>query len=324
MDMAEVTHAIESVEFGESDFSHIRSYLLDSQLRRLSAGTIQSYESNLRVVTKFLHSIEVSILDLDKDNLRLVLEYLVNERGVNEKTLNNYFCAVSSFLDYLTYEDVVKSNPIQGFRKRYLKNYKKNAVSPQRKLITVEEASKLINSALSIRDKTLMAVLAKTGVRRGELISMDVDDIDWLEQRIKLKPKNKRSNLYVYFDEETAMLLRRWLSVRESYANSGIPALFVGDLGNRIGRNIVYNIVTEYAQRLGLHNSDSPRLEDHFSPHCFRHWFTTHLRRNGMNREFIKELRGDARGEAIDIYDHIDHEELRKAYLAAIPRLGII
>ena len=42
-----------------------------------------------------------------------------------------------------------------------------------------------------------------------------------------------------------------------------------------------------------------------------------------MKKDFIKELRGDSRGEAIDIYDHIDHTELRKAYLAAIPRLGI-
>jgi len=86
----------------------------------------------------------------------------------------------------------------------------------------------------------------------------------------------------------------------------------------------VYRVVTEHAERLGLHDPGSPRLEDHFSPHCFRHWFTTHLRRNGLSREFIKELRGDSRGEAIDIYDHIDHDELRKAYLAAIPRLGII
>ena len=265
----------------------------------------------------------ITILCSGTTRARLVLDYLVSERKLNEKTLNNYYCAISSFFDYLTYENIVKSNPVQGFRKRYLKNYKKNAVSPQRKLITVEQASQLINSALSIRDKAVMTVLAKTGVRRGELISMDVDDIDWPNQRIKLKPKNKRSNLYVYFDEETAMLLQRWLTVRDGYANQGVPALFVGDLGNRIGRNIVYNIVSEHAKRIGLHDPNSPRLEDHFSPHCFRHWFTTHLRRNGLDREFIKELRGDSRGEAIDIYDHIDKQELKKAYLAAIPRLGI-
>ena len=77
------------------------------------------------------------------------------------------------------------------------------------------------------------------------------------------------------------------------------------------------------AIRTGLHNASSDRMEDHFSPHCCRHWFTTHLRRAGMPREFIQELRGDARREAIDIYDHIDREELRKSYLAHGPQLGV-
>ena len=46
---------------------------------------------------------------------------------------------------------------------------------------------------------------------------------------------------------------------------------------------------------MGVHNSDSPRLEDHFGPHCFRHWFTTWLLRNGMPREYVKELRRQKR-----------------------------
>ena len=75
---------------------------------------------------------------------------------------------------------------------------------------------------------------------------------------------------------------------------------------------------------MGFHNPDSQRLEDHFGPHCFRHWFTTWLLRNGMPRKYVKELRGDKRGEAVDIYHHIDREELRRAYLACIPKLGVI
>jgi len=47
------------------------------------------------------------------------------------------------------------------------------------------------------------------------------------------------------------------------------------------------------------------------------------MRRAGMDREFIKELRGDARREAIDIYDHIEHEELKKEYLKRVPQLGV-
>jgi len=301
----------------------MKLFLDDCTLRGYSPETIRSHRSNLRIISGFLKDRGWKFQEVDKQALRELLRYLVTERKVGVKTQNHYFSVLSSFYEYLVYEEYVESNPVLGFRKRYLKNYKNHQPQPMRKLLSVEEMSRLINSVLSIRDKTLMTVLAKTGVRRGELISMDVDDVDWNHQRIKLKRKNKRSNLFVYFDEETAVLLNRWLRIRDGYAKPGEKALFIGDLGGRIGRNIVYKAVTYHAERLGFHDPLSSRLEDHFSPHCFRHWFTTHLRRNRLSREFIKELRGDSRGEAIDVYDHIDHDELRQAYLAAIPRLGI-
>ena len=120
------------------------------------------------------------------------------------------------------------------------------------------------------------------------------------------------------------MILRKWITSRNYYPKRKTKALFLGEQRNRISRNVLYNLVTKHAERVGLHNPDSPDIEDHFSPHCFRHWFTTHLRRNGLSKDFIKELRGDSRGEAIDICDHIYKKELRGAYLAAIPRLGIV
>ena len=95
---------------------------------------------------------------------------------------------------------------------------------------------------------------------------------------------------------------------------------------NRITVNkvkIIYNLVTKYAKRLGIHNPKSKDLRKKFTPHCCRHWFTTHLRKAGMPREHIKELRGDSRSETMDIYHHIDRKELRDSYLAHIPQLGI-
>jgi integrase/recombinase XerD len=109
-------------------------------------------------------------------------------------------------------------------------------VEPEgRKLISVEEASTLINSTLDLQEKTIMTVFAKTGVRKGELISMDVGDIDWRLGGIELKPKRKRSNRKVPFDDEAAVLLGRWLKVRADYAADGEAALFIGDRGRRIG-----------------------------------------------------------------------------------------
>ena len=192
-----------------------------------------------------------------------------------------------------------------------------------RKLISVEEMTHLINSTMDARDKAIITLLAKTGIRRRELITLDVDDIDFVEQTIKLKPTPKRTNRIVFIDDETAFILKRWLRAKESRNGEISPALFIGTTGERLNRNGVYIAVTKAAERVGLHNPNSDRMEDHFSPHCCRHWFTTHLRRAGMPREFIQELRGDVRREAIDIYDHIDRKELRESYLAHIPQMGI-
>lgn len=87
--------------------------------------------------------------------------------------------------------------------------------------------------------------------------------------------------------------------------------------------NGVYLALTKHAARAGLHDEESQRLEDHFTPNCPHHWSTTYLLRNGMPREMVKELKGDARKDAIDIYNHIDEEQLRRLYLASIPKIGI-
>jgi integrase/recombinase XerD len=184
--------------------------------------------------------------------------------------------------------------------------------------------AKLINSTMDVRDRAIITLLAKTGIRRNELIKLDVDDIDWIEQNIRLKPTPKRTNRTVFFDDEAAMILHRWIrSSQEARGKFKTKALFISNMGGRLNRNGVYLAVTRPAEKIGLHNPSSDRMEDHFSPHCCRHWFTTHLRRAGMPREFIQELRGDVRKEAIDIYDHIDKKELRESYLAHIPQLGI-
>jgi integrase/recombinase XerD len=308
----------------KSNLDLLKDYIVDCEFRGLSSESIRSKRSNIRTLARYLESQSIHFNEVDKEVLKNVLTYLRNKRRVGFTTQKHYFSDLSSFYDYLVYEDKIDHNPVPPFCKRYLNSYKNGKTPAQRKLLSVEEMGVLINSTLGIRDKALMAVFAKTGVRRGELVSMDVGDVDFPLGRIKVKSKKKRSNPFVYFDDECAVMLGRWLRVRDQYADPEEKALFVGDLGARIGRNMVYRIVTENAERVGFHDIGSDRLEDHFSPHCFRHWFTTHLRRNGLGREFIKELRGDSRKEAVDIYDHIDHGELRKAYLAAIPRLGIV
>jgi integrase/recombinase XerD len=263
------------------------------------------------------------IHEADRDSLKGFIEYMRKEREASQKTIETYFSTLSSFFEFLAYEGIVNQNPVLAVRKRYLRRYKDNADPHERKLISIEDAARMIKGEPDIRNKAILAMLFKTGMRRNELITLDISDVDLIENRVRLKPTGKRSNRLLFLDDEAAYLLRRWLRVREGVNRRNETALFLSTWGYRISRNDVYRMVTEAARRAVLHDPSSERLEDHFGPHCCRHWFCTHLFRAGMRREYIKELRGDSRKEAFDLYNHIDLKELKEAYLAAIPQLGI-
>lgn len=297
----------------------IESFLQDCKDRGMSSETIRTYSWDVQDFQKYLG--EKAPQEVARSDLKGYLDHL-KARGVSKKTAGLYFAVLKTFYDYLVFEGMINTNPIDPVRKRYLGGYKLDSQGHTHQIISVDDAARLIGSLVDIRDKALVVLLLKTGVRRRELIAMDVQDIDWKLQSITLKPTAKRTNRVVFFDDEAAALLRRWLKARELRAKPGDTALFVGSRG-RLGQGGIHKMIVRAATRAGLHDPAAADMESHFSTHCTRHWFTTHLRRAGMPREFIQELRGDVRREAIDIYDHIDKEELRDSYLAHIPQLGV-
>lgn len=96
--------------------------------------------------------------------------------------------------------------------------------------------SDFINSIIPIRDKAIALLLAKTGIRRGELLKIEVQDVNLNDGTILLKDFKKRSNRLVYFDDETSILLKKWIKRRDKIANNGVTALFVSDYGKVLGR----------------------------------------------------------------------------------------
>jgi len=302
----------------------LEGYERDCRLRDMSNETIRCYRNDLKIFMDFMDKNGVNILTVENKDLELFLEYLRNQREVSQPRVKHYFSVLSSFYDYLVFNKYVIVSVILPFRKRFIRSYKKNYKASEKKLLSVEEMAYFINSIIPIRAKFIAIFLAKTGVRRGELLKIEIDDINHDERSILLKPCfHKRTNRLIFYDEEVEAVMKRWLKRREKMVNNGVNTLLVNDYGQPIGRNSLYNEVVKWAKKLGFYDKTSVLLEDHFSPQCFRHFFTTHLRKNGMSRSFIQELRGDSRDKAIDIYDHIDRTELRKSYLAHIPKFGV-
>ena len=124
------------------------------------------------------------------------------------------FTALGAFYDFLEMEGEIQRNPVPAFRKRYLQQYKAGADRDERRCISIEEAARLIITALDSRKQAIIILLAKTGMRVHELAALDVTDVDMIKREIRLKPTPKRSNRTLFFDEEAARPLDRWLSAR--------------------------------------------------------------------------------------------------------------
>ncbi len=308
----------------EEIHKYVEKFRRDCELRGMSHTSVLSYLSAVRLFIRFLQSRGIHVPDVDKQVLREYVKHL-QAKKLSFKTLSYDFTVLSTFYEMLAFEGEVLANPVSIVRKRYLTRYKNGdgLFSETRKLVSVEEMARLVKTIRSERERALVMLLAKTGVRRGELLRMDVGDIDLDAGTIVLKPTAKRTNRRVFFDDETKECLVQWLRARKGLAVPGCDALFISDKGRRWDRNRAGEYVLIYATIAGLHDPNSNRLENRFTPHCCRHWFTTHLMRSGMPREHVQELRGDVRSDAVDIYYHIDPEELRKSYLKHIPKLGI-
>jgi integrase/recombinase XerD len=293
----------------------------DARIRGMAKITIDGYRWALKDFQKFSVARGRRLKDTEKMMLRTYIDDC-RSRKLTTRTIGGRLGAISNFFEFLIFEGIRKDNPVHDVRKRYLSPYKSDSEKQTHQLISVVDAARLVDACMDVRDKAIMLLLFKTGIRRGELLTIEVDDINWSDQSILLKPKKKRSNRIVFFDDETAYILRRWLVTRDSRGPMD-PALWISSWGKGIDYGGINYVIEKAALQCGLHDTTSPRMEDHFSAHCCRHWFTTHLLRAGMRREYIAWLRGDVSREAIDIYFHINPEDVRKAYIAHIPQLGI-
>jgi integrase/recombinase XerD len=224
------------------------------------------------------------------------------------------------FYRYLEYKDYIDENPVPEFREFNISSDNGEGGEGQmRRLLSIEEARRLVSSILSIRDQLIVLILLKTGIRRRELCAIDVTDIDLKRKIIRLKPQKKRSNRIVFIDPEVEELLKIYLKYRPQDKGD---ALFIDRFGKRISGRAVKKMVKKHAASCGLHAPDENRIEEVITPHCCRHFFSTHLWRAKMPREYVKWLRGDKmKKDAFDHYLHIDPEDVREKYLECVPVL---
>lgn len=168
-------------------------------------------------------------------------------------------------------------------------------------------------SAIGLRDVAMLELLYATGIRVGELVGLDIDDIDDERRVVRVLGKGRKERVSPY-GAPAAAALDAWLvRGRPSLVAEGAGgAVFVGARGSRIDPRAVRTMVHRRV-------ADVPGAPD-IGPHGLRHTAATHLLEGGADLRSVQELLGHASLATTQIYTHVTTDRLRAAYRQAHPR----
>lgn len=159
-----------------------------------------------------------------------------------------------------------------------------------------------------LRDVAMMELLYASGIRRAELVGLNVSDVDLERRTMRVIGKGNKQRM-VFLNVAAAEAIRAYLGVRPRTTDE---ALFVSRRKSRLSHRQAWVIFREFAQLSGL--------TKHVTPHVMRHSFATHLLENGVDIVTIKELLGHESLATTQIYTNVSLEHMRRSYEQAHPR----
>jgi len=275
--------------------------------RRLSPATLRNYGHALDVLLSL--SKDTDLAKLEPAQVRRFVA-LMHGKGLSPRTLALMLSAWRGCFHWLVRHRGFRANPVVGIRAP-------RAARPLPKALSVEAAQRLLDGAPEgaeqMRDAAMFELLYSSGLRRAELVALNVDDgrLDLRQGEVTVTGKGARTRT-VPVGAKACEALKRWIDARQQLAAPGERALFVGRRGKRIGASLVGARLQEWARRRGL--------TERVHPHMLRHSFATHVLQSSQDLRAVQELLGHASISTTQVYTHLDFQSLAKVYDAAHPR----
>jgi integrase/recombinase XerC len=286
--------------------------------RNVSAHTLRNYSSDLEQFTHFLTAGEKrkapDVAEIDHLTIREWMAALHTAQK-SKRSIARKLAALRTFFQFLVREGMLEMNPAKLVSTPRLEK-------KLPKHLSIEEAIRFIESPdpetnLGKRDRAMLELMYATGVRVAELTTLNLPDVDFKNQLVRVTGKRRKQRI-VPFGDPAGLAIRNYLDVRDKFLfNAPISkrddeALFLNYQGTRITTRSVGRMVEKYIRICaGMHN---------ISPHALRHSFATHLLDSGADLRDIQELLGHARLSTTQVYTHVSMEKLIQVYDKAHPK----
>jgi integrase/recombinase XerC len=280
--------------------------------RNLSAHSVRAYRTD--VVGLLDHAARMGGRDLDRLDVQALRSWLARLRstGAARTTLARRAAAARTFTAWAHRTGLLPADPGAQLASPRPHQTLPPVLRQDQALALVEQPD-TDDGPLGLRDRLVLELLYATGIRVGELVGLDVDDVDRHRRVVRVVGKGDKERS-VPFGAPAEEALGAWLQRgRPALASSGSgPALVLGAKGRRIDPRTVRRLVHEHLAGL----PDAPDL----GPHGLRHSAATHLLEGGADLRAVQEILGHASLSTTQIYTHVSVERLRAAFRQAHPR----
>ena len=275
-----------------------------SHERYLSAHTLRAYRSDLKQFVAYLADQPVSLATVTVLQVRMFLAG--RQRQNNGMSIARKLSALRTFYKFLERHGHIGKNPLAQMRTPRTQKHLP-------RFLTIAEVERLLASItsdnlLGRRDLAILELLYGCGLRVGELVALDIDDVDKATSLLKIKGKRKKERM-VPLGGSALQAVNIYLGERTSTLER---ALFLNRFATRITARSVRRLLKKYAVRAGL--------PFQISPHTLRHSYATHLLDAGANLRAVQELLGHSSLSATQIYTHISTQRLLEVYRQTHPR----
>jgi integrase/recombinase XerD len=293
----------------------IREYLAFLSVERGSSPlTISAYRRDLQDYEHYLARNSISEIDaITRDTIISYEEDLI-KRSYAASSIERHVSVLKGFHKFLVREGYSKKNPTDS-----VSLPKVPLALPD--VLSIEQMDQLLaqpftDDARGLRDRAILEVLYGCGLRVSELVSLDVGNVVFAEQYMRVRGKGSKERIVPIAGEALSVLTRYLEEGRPNLQSRQKPnsAVFLNARGGRLTRQSVHSIVA----RAGLYI----KIED-LHPHTLRHSFATHLLEGGADLRVIQEILGHSDISTTQIYTHVNRSHIRAEYLRAHPRAGV-
>ncbi len=293
---------------------YIKSLEVD---KRYAPKTIEAYRRDLIPWVKYLEKRYAELPSARKNDplfLRLYLRTR-SEENISNRSLARFLSALSGFQKYLStrthHKEYLFKLPTMKYRSRIPDFIPQSEVN---RLFNHDNTTQDKKRYTYWRDYIMIALLYATGIRREELTSIKLNDLDLGGGTITVTGKGNKVRV-VPIGDNTLKDLNNYLGIRQEFLTekaTGSSHLLVNRDGLPLSVRSVDRLVKKFAAAAGME----------ITPHTLRHSFATHLLENGADLMLIKEILGHATLSTTQKYTHITAESMKKAYKLAHPRSG--